>query len=184
MLSVSFAGVGGQGIVLAGVVLGEAAVSAGLWACQSAAYTVAARGGFTRSEVLISASPLACPLAEEVDVVVALAGLGWEAECRRLRRGGLGLAELSEVDPAAGRGEVRVSLVPFARIAAEAGADRSANVVAVGVLAGLTGAVPREALLAAVHRHLGAARAAPAALVAGLETGAKLRETEGVTVEF
>jgi 2-oxoglutarate ferredoxin oxidoreductase subunit gamma len=128
--------------------------------------------------------PLACPLAEEVDVVVALAGLGWQAECRRLRRGGLGLVEPSEAGAAAGQGEVRVSPVPFARIAAEAGADRSSNVVAVGVLAGLTGAVPREALMAAVRRHLGAARAAPAALLAGLETGARLRETEGVIVEF
>jgi len=180
-LAVSFAGLGGQGIVLAGVILGEAAVESGLWACQSAAYTVAARGGLARSEVLISDGPLACPLAEELDAVLALAELGWTAEGRRLAPGGVGLVEegLRLGDTPAGR---RVLTVPFAGTAAGSGAPRSANVVAVGVLAGLMAAVPLEPLLAAVGRHLPASRTATAAAEAGYTLGRQLGSSlEGIT---
>ena len=49
-------GFGGQGIVLAGVVLGEAATRAGFEAVQTQSYGPEARGGAARSEVVISSS--------------------------------------------------------------------------------------------------------------------------------
>jgi Pyruvate/2-oxoacid:ferredoxin oxidoreductase gamma subunit len=44
---IKICGFGGQGIILAGVILGEAAVKAGYWAVQTQSYGPEARGGPT-----------------------------------------------------------------------------------------------------------------------------------------
>ena len=50
-------GFGGQGIILAGVILGEAATRAGFMAVQTQSYGPESRGGAARSEVVISSEP-------------------------------------------------------------------------------------------------------------------------------
>lgn len=168
-LAVSICGVGGQGVVIAGVILGEAACGAGLWACQSASYTVAARGGFARSEVIVAPEPEACPLAEELDLVVGLDDTGWIRERARLRAGGLAICD-EGLDPA--RGEYRRLDLPLGRLAAEAGGAKSANLVALGALAAITGLVDQPILAAAVCRHLGDGESSRRALAAGFAAGA------------
>lgn len=171
-VAVSICGIGGQGIVLAGVVLGQAAVESGIWASQSAAYTVAARGGFARSEVILAPTEQPCPIAEEADVIVALAEEGWLGDRTRLKSGGLALCD-EELTPLPGK-DAHVVTVPFARIARAAGHPRSINVVALGVLTGLTGVVPEAGLLAALEANLGARPATTEALAAGIAAGREL----------
>ncbi len=171
-MAVSICGIGGQGIVVAGVVLGQAAVESGLWASQSAAYTVAARGGFARSEVILAPDEQPCPIAEEVDVIIALAEEGWAGDRGRLCPGGLALCD-EGLSPLPG-GKGRTVTVPFARLAAEAGHPRSVNIVALGVLIGLTGMIPESSLLLALEANLGARPGNSEAMQAGLEVGQKL----------
>ena len=49
-----FAGSGGQGVILASVILAEAAVIAGLRTVQSQAYGPEARGGVSTAETILS----------------------------------------------------------------------------------------------------------------------------------
>ena len=65
-------GFGGQGIILAGVVLGEAATRAGFQAVQTQSYGPESRGGAARAEVVISSEPIDYPRVTRPDVVVAL----------------------------------------------------------------------------------------------------------------
>ena len=174
-VSVSICGVGGQGVVLAGVVLGQAAINTGLWACQSAAYTVAARGGFARSEAILAPVAQACPLAEDVDVIIGLAAEGWRSDRSRLRRTGWALCDEGVAGMAAAAGTVVT--VPFERIAAECGQPRSVNLVALGVLNGVFGLVPAEEMLAAADEHLGQRPGNAVALQAGTEAGIRLRNS-------
>ncbi|MCF8062067.1 MAG: 2-oxoacid:acceptor oxidoreductase family protein, partial [Deltaproteobacteria bacterium] len=58
---VRIGGFGGQGVVLAGALLGHAAVRDGLWVSGSNAYGAQARGGAARSEVVISNRPISFP---------------------------------------------------------------------------------------------------------------------------
>jgi len=167
-LAVSICGVGGQGVVLAGVILGEAAVAAGRWACQSAAYTVAARGGFARSEVIIADTPQASPLAEQVDVIIGLADEGWRTERGRLALGGLALLDCG-VTPGDVQG--RVVSLPLSELARQAGRPRSVNLVALGALAGLTAIVPDQALADAILQAMGGRPEDLAAYRAGIEVG-------------
>lgn len=167
-LGVSICGVGGQGVVLAGVILGEAAIVAGRWACQTAAYTVAARGGFAKSEVLLADEPLACPLPEALDVIVGLADEGWRTERGRLDPGGLAILDQG-IEPGQVRG--RVVRLPLGDLARSTGRPRSANLVALGALVGITGVLPEEALVQAIENALGAGAGDLAAFEAGLAAG-------------
>lgn len=151
--SISVAGLGGQGTVLAGVLLGQAAVAAGRWASQSAVYTVAARGGLACSEVLISEAPAACPLAENLDVVLALATLGLQHEEGRLVSDGLAILDQG-VEPGGGR-QLRVVTLPLSRLAAQAGSRQSANLAGLGALAALAAVVPADALAAEIKARFG-----------------------------
>ena len=69
---VRIAGFGGQGIVLAGAILGEAAILAGLEAVQTQSYGPESRGGAARSEVVISERAVDYPRVTCPDVLVVL----------------------------------------------------------------------------------------------------------------
>src|SRR5659263_227709 len=69
---VALVGIGGQGVILIGKILGEAAIIEGKNSVQTTEYTDAARGGFSKSEVVISENEIAYPEVLEPDVVLAL----------------------------------------------------------------------------------------------------------------
>ncbi|MDP6038181.1 MAG: 2-oxoacid:acceptor oxidoreductase family protein, partial [Candidatus Latescibacteria bacterium] len=58
---IRIAGFGGQGVVLAGVLLGQAALNDGRYAVQNQSYGAEARGGAARSEIIISDEPVIYP---------------------------------------------------------------------------------------------------------------------------
>jgi len=65
-------GLGGQGIVFAGSVLGKAAILEGKWVSGANAYGSQARGGLARAEVVISDQPIKFPHIIETDVLIIL----------------------------------------------------------------------------------------------------------------
>ena len=74
MKQVLLCGLGGQGVVMAGRLLGGAAFSEGKRVSGTSSYGAAARGGECRSEVLISDAPIAFPFLTMADVLVAAVG--------------------------------------------------------------------------------------------------------------
>ena len=60
-IALRFGGLGGQGLVTLGAVLAEAAAAAGLKVAASQSYGSRARGGATRSDVILSAEPIDFP---------------------------------------------------------------------------------------------------------------------------
>jgi 2-oxoglutarate ferredoxin oxidoreductase subunit gamma len=145
---IRLAGSGGQGLILAGIILAEAAgVYDGKFVCQTQSYGPEARGGASKAEVVISDAPIDYPKAIQPDVLLALNQKSLEAFSADLKPGGLLLvdADLVKEAPAG-----RVLALPFTRIARELGRAMAANIVALGALAQLTGAVSLESLTAAV----------------------------------
>ena len=65
-------GYGGQGIVLAGAILGRAAFNDGKWVGGTNSYGAASRGGACRAEVVISDQPISFPYVIEADVLIAM----------------------------------------------------------------------------------------------------------------
>ena len=145
---IRLAGSGGQGLILAGIILAEAAgVYDGKFVCQTQSYGPEARGGASKAEVVISDAAIDYPKAIQPDVLLALNQKSLEAFSADLKPGGLLLvdADLVKEAPAS-----RVLALPFTRIAREAGRVMAANIVALGALAQLTGAVSLQSLTAAV----------------------------------
>jgi 2-oxoglutarate/2-oxoacid ferredoxin oxidoreductase subunit beta len=147
---VRFSGSGGQGVILAGVLLADAACAEGLQVVHTQSYGPEARGGACKSEVVVSAGPIAFPEVDHPDAIVCLS-----AEAMRKYRPGPGTIRL--VDEAACIGQTATEqdvVLPFMRAAVEAGGELAVNVVALGALAGLTGVVSPQAILAALCQRV------------------------------
>lgn len=65
-------GFGGQGIVLAGTILSQAAFNDGKWVSSTDSYGAAARGGACRAEVVISERPIIFPYVIAADMLIAM----------------------------------------------------------------------------------------------------------------
>jgi len=146
---IRLAGSGGQGIGLAGLLLAEAAVLSGRNAAQSQAYGPESRGGASRSDVVISEGEIGFPKASRLDVLVALTQEAADRYCPALRPTGVLLADDRRVKrPPAGEWLCRRP--PIEGTAKAIGGAMAVNMVALGALVALTGAVDPEALERAV----------------------------------
>ena len=65
-------GSGGQGVITAAIIFGEAATACGMNVAQSQSYGPEARGGASRSEVIVSDSMIYHPHVEHPDIVLAM----------------------------------------------------------------------------------------------------------------
>lgn len=78
-MKIRFAGFGGQGIVLCGVVYGRAAMLDGKNSMQTQSYGSASRGGLTRSDVCIQEEEIYDLIYDQFDVIVALSQQSYDA---------------------------------------------------------------------------------------------------------
>ena len=84
------AGLGGQGIILAGIIMAEAAgIYDGKFVAQTQAYGAAARGGFSRSDIVISDEEINYPKARELDMLLAMSQDAYEENLQYLRPEGI-----------------------------------------------------------------------------------------------
>ena len=136
---IRLSGSGGQGLILAGQILAEAAaVYDDYNATQSQSYGPEARGGASRSEVIISDEEIDYPKALQLDLVLALTQEACNRYAADLKPGGILLVDSTEVKKLP-QGDFKVFAVPITEIAEkELGKKVVANVVAVGVIVGLS----------------------------------------------
>ena len=89
-----FSGSGGQGVITAAILLAEAAVLfEGLNAVQSQAYGAEARGGATRSDVIISNTDIYFPKVTQPNILVCLTQAAYGKFRSMIRPGGLLLTD-------------------------------------------------------------------------------------------
>ncbi len=89
-----FSGSGGQGVITAAIILAEAAVlHENINAVQSQSYGPEARGGATRSDIIISEDPINFPKVIQPNVLVCLTQAAYNKFSRIIRPGGLLLTD-------------------------------------------------------------------------------------------
>ena len=166
---VRLAGTGGQGAILAGILLAEAAVRDGKNVVQTQSYGPEARGGASRSEVVISEGEIRYPKVIQADITLCMSQEACDRYGGQVRQGGLLILDADHVTRAPTTRAVRVPMTTLARDVT--GRAITANVVGLGLLAGLTGIVSREALEAAIRDRVprGTADVNLKALAAGYE---------------
>ncbi len=145
---IRLSGAGGQGAMLAGKLLAAAAVYDGRNAVQTQSYGPEARGGKSKTDVVISDGEIDYPKATSVDVLLAMSQASLDEYLPSLKDGGILVVDSLLVDSVEHEGAVRI---PFTELAIEqCGRKLFANVVALGAVAELTGVVGWDSLRSAV----------------------------------
>ncbi len=150
---IEMAGEGGQGIVLAAVILADAAATYdGRYVAQSTSHGPEARGGLTQSEVLIGDRELDYPKLIRSDLLLAMNQGACDRYASRLKDDGLLVVDSTHVQHFPPR---TLSAVAITRLCEEVtGRTVSANIVALGVIVGLTGVVSEIALESALRARV------------------------------
>ncbi len=149
-----FSGEGGQGIILAGIILSEAAIIDGLNTIQTQSYGPESRGGASKAEVVIAAGEIDYPKVRQPHYLLALTREAFQSYATDIVPGGAIVADSDAVPPEAldriGE-EIKVYRLPILQAAEEdIGRRIVANIVALGALQTISGVVSREALEEAV----------------------------------
>jgi len=148
---INIAGLGGQGSILAGVILGTAAVTYDKkFAVQTQAYSSELRGGFAATWVIVSDEPVNFPRVTTPDILVAQAQDAINRFAKVLKPKGLLIID-SDMIPESPTGIERVVRVPATSLARnELKAPVVANMIMLGALWQATSIVSREALEKAI----------------------------------
>ncbi len=143
---IRFSGAGGQGLITAGIILAEAAsIVEGKHAVQSQSYGPEARGGASKSEVIISDAPIDYPKATVVDACLAMTQESADKYANGIKDGGVLLLD-SDFVKREPKGNFKTYKFPIIRTAKdEIGREIVGNVVALGAMVALTDVVTREA---------------------------------------
>jgi 2-oxoglutarate ferredoxin oxidoreductase subunit gamma len=150
-LEIRIAGFGGQGVILAGMVIGKAAtIYDNQFVTLTQSFGPEARGSACSVQLIVSHEPVLYPYLTHPDILVAMSQEAYTRFAPDLKPGGLLLYEqdLIELDPS--RPQVKVCGIPATRFAEELGRKLVLNMVMVGFVAGLTGIVSPEAARKAV----------------------------------
>jgi 2-oxoglutarate ferredoxin oxidoreductase subunit gamma len=148
---IMFAGFGGQGIVTAGYITGEAAVVYdGKNATLTQVYGPEARGSACYSGVVISREEISYPYLLSPQIMVIMSQEAYEKFLPRLQKGGVLIIDSTIVKPDERARKYRLYEVPATRIAEKLGTRVVANVVMLGFLGVVWDAVSVKALREAV----------------------------------
>ena len=173
-------GSGGQGLLLAGIVLAEAAILEGKNAVQTQSYGPEARGGSSKAEVVVSDEEIDYPKATDPDFLLALTQDAYRTYGKGMTKGLIIVDSSVLLEPEI---TARTVALPILETASEGvGKKVVANIVALGVLGGISGIVERKSLEEAVKNRVpkGTEDLNLKALRAGLDLAAKTKVQEGM----
>lgn len=171
------AGEGGQGLITAAIILAAAAAEhTDLNAIQTQSYGPESRGGASRADVILSDEDIDYPEVKTPDVLLVMAQEACDKYGNDLRPGGMLIVDTTFVGrfPAVDAKVVKYGVTQKAR---DLGREIVANIVALGLLVGVTGAVPPEAALSAVLARVpkGTEELNKKAFQAGLEAAKEVK---------
>ncbi|KPK92057.1 MAG: hypothetical protein AMJ94_05915 [Deltaproteobacteria bacterium SM23_61] len=148
-------GVGGQGAILAGILLGSAAtVFDNRKAVQTQAYSSEQRGGMARAEVILSDEPVTDPQVRKPDILIALAQDAVNRHLKKIKPGGLLVIDSDLVEEVE-KGNFEILSIPATSIAdKEMGNVVVANLVLLGGLLKKTGILSIGAMEKAIEANV------------------------------
>ena len=150
-IEIRIAGLGGQGVVLAGHILGKAAAYDGLQVVQTQSYGAEARGSAAKSEVIISDGKIGFPMVRNCDVLVAMSQTALEKNLKEVKQDGILL-----IDPDTVKTMPETKAKVFKISATETAESRLkskmyANIIMLGTLVKITSLVKTTAIEKAIE---------------------------------
>lgn len=145
------AGFGGQGVILAGMIIGKAAsIFENGYATLTQSFGPEARGSACSAQVILSNEPILYPYVTQPDILIAMSQDAYNRFVAELKPNGTLLIEEDLVRISDLPNGIRVHGVPATRLAEELGRRLVLNIVMVGFFAAVTKLIDPEALRKAV----------------------------------
>lgn len=140
------AGVGGQGVQLLGELIAITGMYEGKHVSYLPSYGPESRGGTSNCHVVLSKQKVGSPLVDEPDVLIPMNRPSIDRFEKIVKPGGLIIYNSSLINREPERDDVVAVSVPMNKLAAEAGGEKAANMVALGVYISITGSITKETL--------------------------------------
>ena len=151
LTEIRIAGFGGQGVILAAVVIGKAAaIFEGAYATMTQSFGPEARGGSSAAQVILSGEPILYPYVTPPDILMVMRQEAYAVFSPQLKPGGILIVEQELVRIAQPPKGVRFYGVPATRLAEELGRKVVLNIVMVGFFAAVTHMLAPDSLRQAV----------------------------------
>jgi 2-oxoglutarate ferredoxin oxidoreductase subunit gamma len=151
---IRLSGFGGQGVVLAGVLLGHAGVMEWGYVSGSSSYGAEARGSGCKSEIVFSDRPIDFPHLTTADILVAMSQGAYDIHCEDVKESGLILYDQGLLTP---KEELKVKQrgVPATEISVKKLKNKqAANIVLLGTLIEITKIVSQKSVRKAIALHI------------------------------
>jgi 2-oxoglutarate ferredoxin oxidoreductase subunit gamma len=143
-----FSGSGGQGVITAAIILAEAAVIyENLNAVQSQSYGAEARGGATRSDIIISDTVIHFPKVIQPNVLVCLTQNSYNKFYPIIRPGGLLITDTRYVQIEKKVDAQQREIEMYETVMAKIGKPIVFNICMLGAVIALTGLVAPESIM-------------------------------------
>ncbi|QXM06054.1 2-oxoacid:acceptor oxidoreductase family protein [Crassaminicella indica] len=143
-------GSGGQGLILGGIILAEAAIMDGKNAIQSQSYGPEARGGASKAEVIISTEEIDFPKVQTADLLLSLTQVACDKYVDLIGEEGVLLVDSTVKVPENAKAR-EIIQIPILETASEViGKPMVANIIAIGAINAILNIVSKESLEAAV----------------------------------
>lgn len=143
-------GSGGQGLILAGIIIAEAAIEEGLNSLQSQSYGPEARGGASKAEVIISDEEIYFPKVRKPGLLLSLSQKSFDKYGMDVRDQAILVVD-DHIDIGLQKEGVQIYRLPILSTASETiGKSMVANIVALGALSKLIPEIERKYMLSAI----------------------------------
>jgi 2-oxoglutarate ferredoxin oxidoreductase subunit gamma len=150
-----FSGSGGQGVITAAIILAEAAVlHESLIAVQSQSYGPEARGGATRSDVIIADTPILFPKVVQPNLLVCLTQQAYTSFYAIIRPGGLLVTDSRYVKTEKKVDARQIELPMYETVMEKVGRPIVFNICMLGVVIGLTKVVRPESIMKVLETQI------------------------------
>ncbi|MEI8351322.1 MAG: 2-oxoacid:acceptor oxidoreductase family protein [bacterium] len=147
-----FAGFGGQGIVSMGTLLAYAGMTANRQTTFFPSYGIAMRGGNANCTVIVSDDRIASPVVPDPDIMVVMNDASLSFFQSRVLPGGRLFINTSLISRKVERTDLTPVYVQATQMATEGGDSRMANMAMLGALIKVTGMLPLDSLVQAMHK--------------------------------
>jgi len=152
---IRIAGLGGQGIVLAGIIIGTAAsIYGGKNATQAQSYGPEARGGACKTEIVIGDEEIDYPKVEQPDIVAVMSQEAYNTYVGKIKENGTLLYDSDMILETKPMNNVSIYEVPATRIAEQLGKKIVANMVMIGAIIAVTKIVDNQSIEKAIAKNV------------------------------
>lgn len=149
---IRLSGSGGQGLILAGVILAEGAILSNLNAVQSQSYGPEARGGASKAEVILSDKSINFPKIMDSDILISLTQKSFDEYSKHIKENSIVIVD-SSIDV---HGiNAKVCKAPIIKTAEDVlKKPMTANIITLGVLSSVIQDVDKEHLKKAISKRV------------------------------